>query len=67
VFTSSEGGSLFECRLDGGAWEGCTSPRTYAGLRLGNHSFSVRATDPAGNTDPTPAAATWLTLGLLPL
>jgi hypothetical protein len=66
VFTSSEGGSLFECRLDGAAWEGCTSPRIYAGVRLGNHSFSVRAIDPAGNTDPTPAEATWFTLGLLP-
>jgi hypothetical protein len=66
VFTSSEGGSTFQCRLDGGAWQACTSPRTYTGVYLGNHSFSVRAIDPAGNTDPTPAEGTWLTLGLLP-
>lgn len=65
VFTSSEGSSLFECRLDGGTWAACTSPRTYTGLRLGNHSFSVRAIDPAGNADPTPAKATWFTVGLL--
>ena len=65
-FTSSEGSSSFQCRLDGGTWQACTSPRTYAGVYLGNHTFSVRAIDPAGNTDPTPAGVTWLTLGLLP-
>ena len=65
-FTSSEGSSTFECRLDAGAWQTCTSPRTYSGVYLGHHSFAVRAKDPAGNTDPTPAEANWFTLGLLP-
>jgi hypothetical protein len=67
VFASSEGASTFQCRLDGGAWQACTSPRTYTGVNLGNHTVAVRAIDPAGNTDPTPAKATWFTLGLLPL
>jgi hypothetical protein len=66
AFTSSEGGSSFECRLDGGAWQACSSSKTYTGVGGGNHTFAVRAIDPAGNTDPTPAEGTWLTLALLP-
>ncbi|HEX7255365.1 MAG TPA: right-handed parallel beta-helix repeat-containing protein [Gaiellaceae bacterium] len=40
-----------ECRLDGqpAGWESCTSPRTYAGLLPGDHTFEIRATDAAGN------------------
>jgi hypothetical protein len=54
-FTSSENGSSFQCRLDGAAnFSSCTSPQTYSGLTPGNHTFSVRAIDQAGNVDPTP-------------
>ena len=34
----------------------CTSPQPYSSLADGSHTFEVRATDPAGNTDPTPAS-----------
>jgi DNA-directed RNA polymerase specialized sigma24 family protein len=58
-FSASESGSTFECRLDGGAWHVCSSPRTYSGLHKGAHVFRVRAIDEAGNRDATPDALSW--------
>jgi hypothetical protein len=54
-FSSSEAGSTFECRLDGGPWQACSSPMSYGNLKHGSHSFRVRAIDAAGNRDGTPA------------
>jgi hypothetical protein len=59
VFSSSKAGSTFQCRLDGGAWGGCSTPKSYSGLTVGSHSFAVRAIDAYGNTDPSPATNSW--------
>ncbi len=56
---SNEPGSTFECRLDGGLFVSCTTPSSYAALGDGTHTFDVRATDPAGNLDTSPASYTW--------
>src|SRR5215207_8710632 len=58
-FSSTEAGSSFACSLDGAAYQSCTSPKSYSGLAATTHTLSVRATDPAGNTDATPATQTW--------
>ena len=59
VFSSSEAGSTFECKLDKKPYKSCTSPQKYKRLKRGKHKFSVRATDAAGNTDATPAKYRW--------
>ena len=54
-FSSDEPGSTFRCRLDRKQMKPCSSPKRYKRLSEGEHRFKVRATDPAGNPDPTPA------------
>jgi hypothetical protein len=56
-FRSSEKRSTFRCKLDKKKWRSCTSPKKYKHLNPGKHVFKVRATDAAGNVDPTPARA----------
>ena len=54
-FTGSEPGSGFECRRDRRPFRPCASPKVLRHLRAGRHRFAVRATDEAGNADPSPA------------
>ena len=56
---ASEPGSGFECKLDGGSFAPCTSPKAYSGLSVGSHQFWVRAKDAAGNVDKTAAPWSW--------
>ncbi|HET7759005.1 MAG TPA: Ig-like domain-containing protein [Gaiellaceae bacterium] len=65
-FTSTEAGSAFFCSLDAAGFTPCTSPTTYTGLGNGAHTFRVQAVDAAGNTDATPATATWTVVGVGP-
>ena len=65
-FSASEPGSTFQCRLDAGVWNSCTSPKSFTGLQEGSHTFYVRARDAAGNLDASPAQRTW-TIDLPPL
>ena len=58
-FSSNVAGATFECSLDGAAFAPCTNPRILTGLPQGVRTFQVRAIDPAGNVDPTPASYTW--------
>lgn len=58
-FSSDEPASTFSCRMDGGSWRACPTTWTSSKLKPGKHTLSVRATDRAGNVDPTPAARTF--------
>ena len=69
-FTSNEPGSTFECALKGKGvdkdlkqFKPCDSGKAkYKNLEPGKKKFQVRATDAAGNVDPTPAKAKWKVL-----
>ena len=58
-FASDDTGATFECKFDAGAYEPCTSPKSYYSLTETVHTFEVRAKDAAGNVDATPATYTW--------
>ncbi len=59
TFSANEVGSTFECKIDGGSFTSCASPKSYSSLSEGSHSFQVRAIDPAGNVDGSPSVTGW--------
>src|SRR5438067_8680337 len=60
TFHSSESGSTFDCKLDTGSFAPCPDTgSSYSSLADGPHTFDVRATDAAGNTDASAATFTW--------
>jgi hypothetical protein len=61
TYSSTEPGSTFACKLDAEpSFTSCpASGKTYPDLGDGSHTFSVAATDAAGNEDPSPATYTW--------
>ncbi len=78
-YRAGELARLLECSLDGGAYAPCgthadadslpagspvTYTKTWDGLPNGDHTMLVRATDRAGNVDPTPAQFDWSTQAL---
>ncbi len=51
---SSEPGATFKCKIkDTDALTTCTSPVTYSGLSEASHTFTVQASDAAGNISST--------------
>jgi CSLREA domain-containing protein len=63
VFASDPAGARFLCRLDGRPFDLCRSPKRYVGLSPGKHVFWVRAIDPAGRVDLSPAKRTFVVHG----
>jgi hypothetical protein len=55
TFGASEPSARFECRLGVAAFAPCASPLVLGGLADGDHTLSVRATDPAGNVSAVAA------------
>jgi hypothetical protein len=67
TYRSNEARSTFQCRLDSAAFSPCPATGiSYAALKNGEHSFAVKATDRAGNTDSVPASYSWTVKVALP-
>jgi large repetitive protein len=53
-FSSSEGGADFLCKVDKAAYKQC-GKRLVKRFKVGKHVLRVKASDAAGNVDPSPA------------
>lgn len=52
--------ATFECSFDLAPFAPCEGQAIYEGVKKGPHLFRVRATDLAGNVDPTPAVSLFI-------
>ena len=62
TFSATDPGSTFECSLDGAPFTACAPPFN-PGAGPGSHTFAVRAVDPQGQADATPAIASFVVAG----
>lgn len=62
TFSSDDPSAGFQCQLDNGLFDACSSPWQLTGLSAGEHTVTVRAVDAAGNVSETPATRTWAVL-----
>ena len=53
AFTATTPGAVFSCAFDGTDFRLCTSPQTFERVGPGRHTFTVKATDQAGNIGTT--------------
>lgn len=60
IFFYPDVGTTTKCFLDNRPGVTCTSPFNAPALADGQHTFSVMATDAAGNAEPNPPAVFWL-------
>lgn len=58
TFAANEPAS-FVCSTDGAPYRPCADSVHLTDLNPGSHTFAVRATDLAGNADPSPAVVSW--------
>ncbi|HKG38163.1 MAG TPA: hypothetical protein VKB25_04175 [Conexibacter sp.] len=65
TFAASEPGVTFTCAVDGRRSKPCVSPVVMRHLRLGTHSFAVRARDAAGNPQKDPTRLRWQVVSLV--
>jgi predicted phage tail protein len=63
TFSSNSPQATFECALDSAGFATCSSPTTYTGLAIGEHTFDVRAVSSAGS-DATPETHQWTVVAL---
>ncbi|MGB7685744.1 MAG: Ig-like domain-containing protein, partial [Solirubrobacterales bacterium] len=57
-FVADQPGSTFQCKLDKKPFKPCRSPWKKK-IKAGRHTFRVRAINPQGMVDPTPAIFKW--------
>jgi hypothetical protein len=60
---NTNGPVTFACKVDAGPFAPCSTPATFRPAGGGAHTFTVRATDAAGNVEDYPASVTVQTKG----